>query len=73
MPVFTALLDVLDINSWFLTLDQINTKYNISANYLHYIQIKCAIYEYFKKKKHIHTVVPIPYKSPYPWNKLFFV
>ena len=41
--------DILDINRCFLTLDQINTKYNISANYLHYIQIKCAINEYFKK------------------------
>ena len=25
----------------------------------------------FSNKGHIHTVVLIPYKSPYPWNKLF--
>ena len=34
--------DILDINRCFLTLDQINTKYNISANYLPlYTDKKC--------------------------------
>ena len=48
MPAFTALEIYFISIDVFLTLDQINTKYNISANYLHYIQVKCAINEYFK-------------------------